>query len=83
MAFSIKNPETDRIARKLAAVTGESLTETVEVALRERLNRYQAPPRHRAGTALAKIAKKLAKLPVLDPRSPDEILGYDDFGLPN
>jgi antitoxin VapB len=83
MAFSIKNEEADRLARQLAAVTGESLTEAVIESLRERLNRHQRPvPHRRAGTQLAKMAKTLARLPVLDPRSADEILGYDDNGLP-
>jgi antitoxin VapB len=83
MAFSIKNEEADRLARQLAAVTGESLTEAVVQSLRERLGRHQAPQQHkRAGTQLARMARTLAKLPVLDPRSADEILGYDDKGLP-
>ena len=82
MAFSIKNPETDRIARQLAAITGESLTQAVDRALRERFSRHQAPARRGAGTELARLARKLAKSPVLDPRTPDEILGYDETGLP-
>ncbi len=82
MAFSIKNPKTDRIARQLAAITGESLTEAVDRALRERFSRHQPGARRGAGSELARIAKRLAKLPVRDPRSADEILGYDDAGLP-
>ncbi|MCB9530155.1 MAG: type II toxin-antitoxin system VapB family antitoxin, partial [Myxococcales bacterium] len=39
MALSIKNDEADRLARELAALTGESLTEAVVVSLRERLAR--------------------------------------------
>lgn len=39
MALSIKNPETERLARELANVTGESLTEAVTQALRDRLVR--------------------------------------------
>lgn len=84
MAFSIKNNEADRLARQLAALTGENLTETVVRALRERLSRHQLPAqRRKAGTELAKLADKLSKLPVRDPRPADEILGYDESGLPH
>ena len=84
MAVSIKNPEADRLARQLAAITGESLTDTVARALRERLQRQSGPAkRRRAGDELVRIAKRLAKLPVADSRAADEILGYDDHGLPN
>ncbi len=51
MALSIKHPEADQLARELAAVTGESLTEAVLVALRERLLRQRqkrAAPERRA-----------------------------------
>lgn len=83
MPFSIKNPEADRLVRKLAATTGESLTEAVVVALQERLERLGA---RRKGRSLAdeldEIVKRCAALPVLDPRPADEILGYDEHGLP-
>ena len=84
MALSIKNPEADRLARELAETTGESLTEVVITALRERLQREQgrtAPNRLR--DELRKIRKRCSQLPVLDPRTSDEILGYDDRGLPS
>ncbi len=83
MAFSIKNEEADRLARQLTAITGESLTEAVVQSLRERLVRHQPPAkRYKPGTELAKIGRALRKLPVLDTRSDDEILGYDKDGLP-
>jgi antitoxin VapB len=81
MALSIKSEEADRLARELAATTGETLTEAVEVALRERLERQHDV---NAGIAarLARLADDVARLPVLDPRSTREILGYDESGLP-
>ena len=83
MAFSIKNEEADRLARQLAAITGENLTETVVRALRERLGRQKSPAgRCGAGSQLAKLGKRFARLPVLDSRSADDILGYDRDGLP-
>ncbi|MBK7974088.1 MAG: type II toxin-antitoxin system VapB family antitoxin [Deltaproteobacteria bacterium] len=83
MALSIKDPEADRLARELARQTGESLTQAVVVALRERLQRER---RRRRGTdlgdELVAIAARCAALPVLDGRAADEILGYDDHGIP-
>lgn len=83
MALSIKDPEADRLARALAARTGETLTEVVVVALRERLARETG--RTRAiplREELAAIRRRCAALAVLDNRSSDEILGYDERGLP-
>ena len=83
MGFSIKNPETDRLARKLAAATRESLTQAITVALKERLERLGANRRGRSlADELDEIALRCAALPELDPRSADEILGYDEHGLP-
>lgn len=83
MPLSIKNPEADRLARRLAETTGESLTEAVIVALRERLER-EAGRRHQHGLRdeIARIQERIARLPVLDDRSDDEILGYGEHGLP-
>jgi antitoxin VapB len=84
MALSIKNPEADRLARELAAVTGESLSDAVLTALRERLARQAG---HRRAPALrdeiARIQDRIAHLPVLDHRTDDELLGYDEHGIPD
>lgn len=84
MALSIKHPEADRLARELARWTGESLTEAVVRSLRERLLREQGraavPP---LSETLRALRKRCAALPVLDARSPEEILGYDEQGLPS
>jgi antitoxin VapB len=82
MAFSIKNDEADRLARTLAATTGESLTDAVLVALRERLQREEARRRFGVADRLRRLAAEAAELPVLDDRPIDEILGYDAAGLP-
>ena len=83
MALSIKDPEADRLARELAARTGETLTQAIVVALRERLARetgrvVAVPLSHE----LAAIRRRCVALPVVDDRSADEILGYDRHGLP-
>ncbi len=83
MALSIKHPEADRLARQLAAVTGESLTKAVLKALRERLEREQGRMRTPClRDELRAIRKRCASLPVLDRRSPEEIIGYDKEGVP-
>ena len=83
MAFSIKNEEADRLARELSAAAGESLTEAVAQSLRERLERIQTRGRGRSlADELDEIAKRCASLSVLDDRPADEILGYDEHGLP-
>ena len=82
MALSIKSDEADRLARELAAETGETLTDAVEIALRERLDREHA--RHTASirTRLALLAADVAAMPVADDRTPEEIVGYGDNRLP-
>jgi antitoxin VapB len=84
MALSIKNEEADRLARELAAETGETLTEAVVKALSERLDRERIKARRRRPLSeeLATIRRRCAALPRLDTRTPDEILGYDEHGLP-
>ena len=82
MAISIKDPETDRLARALAAATGESLTDAIRLALRDRLERESHRARRGISAEVRRIQERIARLPVLDPRSPDELLGYDEHGLP-
>jgi antitoxin VapB len=83
MALSIKHDEADRLARALARETGESLTEAVVTALRERLNRLRRPQRvKRLRAEIRAIQQRVGALPVLDARSADEILDYDEHGLP-
>lgn len=83
MALNIKDPETDRLARDLAAATGESITKAVAVALEERLLRVRG--RSDKGDLVAdlrEIGERVALLPVLDDRTDEEIIGYGEFGEP-
>jgi antitoxin VapB len=77
MPLSIKNPVADQLARELAATTGESLTDAVLIALRERLERVRDHRRPGIGRRLHLLAEETSALPVADPRHPDEIIGYD------
>jgi antitoxin VapB len=81
-ALNIRNPEAQRLATELARRTGESKTEALIKALRERLARVRRRPRRRLADELDEIAKHCASLPILDRRRSDEILGYDKRGLP-
>ncbi len=80
VVLSIKSDEADRLARELADRTGESITEAVTTALRERLDRSNRPDG--VAARLMSITARARSLPRLDPRPADEILGYDEHGLP-
>jgi antitoxin VapB len=82
MALNIRNPETERLAAELAKETGETKTEAVTKALRDRLAQVRRRPRRRLADELEQIAEHCANLPVLDARPVDDILGYDEHGLP-
>jgi antitoxin VapB len=82
MALSIKSAEADRLARDLAAETGESMTEAVVIALRERLLRTHARHRTGIGVRLRRLQADVATMPVADSRTAEEIIGYDEHGLP-
>jgi antitoxin VapB len=84
MALNIKNGTAEQLAKELAALTGESLTQAVISALRDRLSavrRRGARPDLRA--EIAGLQAFLRKQPDRDRRGADEILGYDEHGLPN
>jgi antitoxin VapB len=84
MALNIKSAEADRLARELAALTGERITEAVTKALEERLSRERRlrgrKQRLARAAALDELFDRLATYPVRDPRSADELLGYDEIG---
>lgn len=79
MVLSIKNDEADRLARELAQLTGASITDVVVTSLRAQLELERLSRRQRG---FADIQQRVRELPVIDPRTPDEIIGYDDSGLP-
>ena len=87
MALSIKNPEVEALARELARVSRKPITEVVRDSLKRELERAKVIARVRPEPDLAErlmaIGRRCAALPVLDDRSPDEILGYDENGLPS
>jgi antitoxin VapB len=82
MALSIKDPEADRLARAVARETGETLTGAVIQSLRERLARVRKPRGRALSGTILEIGRRCAALPIRDRRQADEILGYDERGLP-
>jgi len=80
MALSIKSPNADQLARELAAETGESLTTAVILALQERLARVRRRSNLARDLELDEIFARAAQTPRRDPRSDDEILGYNKAG---
>lgn len=83
MISSTTDERIEQLAADLAAATGESTVEAVTRALEERLARVRRRVRRETLVAeLLEIAEHCASLPVLDDRSEDEILGYDERGLP-
>ena len=83
MALNIRNRTTEELAATLARLTGETKTQAVTTAFPHRLERIRRR-RTRRGLAdeLDEIALHCASLPVLDERTAEDILGYDERGLP-
>ena len=82
MAVLIKDPEADRLIRDLAGRTGETITQAVKEAVRERLQRLPKSEKEIAARRkkIAQILAKIDAMPTVDARTPDEILGYNDSG---
>ena len=83
MPISIKNDETERLIRQLAELTGETLTEAIRLSLIERYDRVRRTrSRPKLAEELNDIAMRCARRPIVSPLTDDEILGYDEFGVP-
>lgn len=84
MVLTLKDAETDRLAQELAAMTGESITEAVQIAIIERHSRVLARRESEVSRhELRELMERARGLPVVDPRTQDEILGYDENGIPD
>ena len=81
MPISIKNPHAERLARELAEETGESMTQSIITALEERMERIRGSSRvPDLVEDILNISHRCARLPDLDTRPEDEILGYGSTG---
>lgn len=81
MALNIKDPETDRLARELAELSGLPITTAVREALEERLGVLRAQARVNS-PGLGEIILRGRARASIDRRTEDAILGYDDMGMP-
>ena len=83
MPISIKNRATEAITRRLAELSGESITNAIHEAVAEKVERLErrrkAPLRRER---LLAIAEQCASRPIISDISEDEILGYDKSGVP-
>ena len=83
MPLNIKDPDTHALAKRLASLTGESLAKAVKLAIQERLAQVEKTQgTTRLADELDHIALHCAGLPRRDRRSADQIIGYDERGLP-
>jgi antitoxin VapB len=86
MGLSIKDPETETLARKLAAHRGVSLTSAIRSALAESLandNELRQAEIDRKIAAIKEIQAQVAKLPIIDPSVNADDWMYDENGLPH
>ena len=74
----VKNPAAHSLAQKVSKKMGVTLTDAVIISLQGQLSQ----PRPIDWKKVDAISTKIAALPVLDSRTDDEILGYDEFGIP-
>lgn len=81
MALSIKDPEADRLIREITAITGESITDAARAAFAERLQRLATDETARRARIDA-LLEQIRALPIVDERSADDMIGYDENGLP-
>lgn len=83
MSLNIKDAQTEKCVRELAALTGETVTTAIRRAAEERLRRVR---RDRSGRSVAaeimEIARRCAALPDRDRRPADAIIAYDEHGIP-
>lgn len=83
LALNIRNQRAEELALSVVEITGETKTQAVTQALQERLDRLQTKHKKRSMVDIAfEIARQCDTLPELDNRSANEILGYDEDGLP-
>jgi antitoxin VapB len=85
MSLNIKNPATVALVDELARRLGISKTAAIHQALAERLHRmgYGSSSREQMLGELRAIRERIANLPELDSRTDEEIIGFDEHGIPS
>ena len=90
MTLNIESLETEAVVRELAKRTGKSITDAIHQAASEKLRQMDADYAERVARLtpeqlvtlrrLEEISRRGAALPILDTRTEDEILGYNERG---
>jgi antitoxin VapB len=81
--MNIRSAKVDQLAQRLARLTGEDVETALERAIEERLSRVAPPAPADRNAAIASFFDQVSRMRVLDPRTADEIVGYDGRGLPS
>ena len=85
MALNIKNAEAEKLMRELARRRGQGITEALTDVLRREVERERRKPKRESyeefSRRIDEIVERVRRLPVLDDRTPDEIIGYNENGL--
>lgn len=81
MTLNIKNPQAHKLAQELAKATGETMTDAVTVAIRERLSRIRRGQPATLSAELLEIGKRCARALKVKPVNHADLL-YDERGLP-
>ncbi|MEZ4590436.1 MAG: type II toxin-antitoxin system VapB family antitoxin [Chloroflexota bacterium] len=84
MTLEIEHPKLDTLLKELIAFTGETEPQAIVNALQERLEREKSKQQTSISvkSEILRIGRECAALPILDSRSPVEILSYDAIGMP-
>jgi antitoxin VapB len=85
MALSIKDPETDLLVRRLAQRERISMTSAIRLAVNNELKsgaKISEKEMARRREAMRDIQREFAKFPIDYSLTKEEILGYDEFGVP-
>jgi antitoxin VapB len=86
MALSIKNKETEALARELARITRKPITQAVHDELVRGVERAKVvartSPEDDMVARIMELSRRSAARPTVSDLSEDEILGYDEFGAP-
>lgn len=76
------SPKTEALILAKAAKTRKTPDQLITDALSLVPTRRDMLPKEELLRRLEEISVRSAARPIIDPRSTDELLGYDDFGLP-
>jgi antitoxin VapB len=81
--MNIRSAKLDQLAQRLARLTGEDVETALERAIEERLSRVAPLGPTDRKAAMDSFFERVSQMRVLDPRPVDEIIDYDDRGLPS